>query len=241
MLVVKAHKIDLTGRGERGDGGGGSAGDDERRLDLAVLQGLDAVAEGLIGRVDVLVGVDAVDAEHVNGVEVHARAGGADGDAFALQVGDALDVWVERDDLHLLHIERGDRGEGRVRRVKQARALIGVSADVGLHEAELRVARRHCLDVRLGAAGGDRGHAGRGLVAHLAGEHGAEAVIGALVAAGGEGQLAAAGRRGRGVLLTGRGVRRGRVAVAARDERKDHHRGKDKGYELFHFTISFMK
>ena len=221
MLVVETDKVDRLARCERRDSRGGRAGDDERRVDLAVLQGLDAVAEGLIGRVDAAVGVDAVSAEHVDGVEVHARAGGADGDVLTLEVGNALDAGVERDDLHLLHVERGDRGEivHLAALLEQARALVSVGRHVGLDEAELGVAGLQGLDVRLGAAGGDGRDAGLGLIADLTGQHRAKAVVGTGLAAGGKGEVPS--------------------LAAAGGERKYHRRGKDKRDPLFHVAISF--
>ena len=71
MLVVKGNEVDVLGGGEVGDGGRGSAGDDEGRIDLTVLDIVGAVAEGLVGRDDVVLG-QAVCAEDVDGVEVHA-------------------------------------------------------------------------------------------------------------------------------------------------------------------------
>ena len=53
VLVVKGDEVHVLGGGEVGDGGRGSAGDDEGRVDLAVFDVVGAVAEGLVGRDDV--------------------------------------------------------------------------------------------------------------------------------------------------------------------------------------------
>lgn len=69
-----------------------------------------AVAEGLVGRVDVLFG-HAVDAEHVHRIEEHAGTGCADGDVLALEIRNGLDLGIRGDDLHLLGVEGRDGGE----------------------------------------------------------------------------------------------------------------------------------
>ena len=185
MAVVEADKVDAAGGGKVGDGRGGRTGDDERGVDLAVLQALGAVAEALVHGRDVRL-LEVVSAEHVNGVEVHARAGCADGDLLAGEVGNGLDVGVGGDDLHLLLIQLSHDGEAGDGAVKQALAVVGVVHNVALHERELDVAVGQILDVGLRAAGGE----GRDLAVGLAGdegsEHAAEGVVRAGLAAGAE-------------------------------------------------------
>ena len=185
MAVVEADEVDAAGGGEVGDGRGGRTGDDERGVDLAVLQALGAVAEALVHSGDVRL-LEVVGVEHVNGVEVHAGAGCADGDLLAGEVGNGLDVGVGGDDLNLLLIQLGDDGEAGDRAVKQALAVVSVVHDVALHEGELDVAIGQILDVGLRAAGGE----GRDLAVGLAGdegsEHAAESVVRAGLAAGAE-------------------------------------------------------
>src|SRR5699024_4213880 len=101
VLRVEADEVDLLGGGQLHDAGGGGAGDDEGGVDAAVLQALDAVVEVLVDGADVVLG-EVIGAEHVDGVEVHAGADGADGDGLAGQVADGLYLGVEGDDLHLL-------------------------------------------------------------------------------------------------------------------------------------------
>ena len=47
VLIVQADEVNLLCGSERGNGGGGGAGNDEGGVNLAVLQSLGAVAEGL--------------------------------------------------------------------------------------------------------------------------------------------------------------------------------------------------
>ena len=77
MLVVQRDEVNILRGGKVGDGSRGSAGDNERSVNLAVLDVVGAVAEGLIGRGDIRLG-QAVSAENVDGVEVNAGACCAD-------------------------------------------------------------------------------------------------------------------------------------------------------------------
>ena len=201
MLVIQADQVHALAGREGGNGGGGGAGDDEGRVDLAVLQRFGAVTEGLVGGLDVVFG-QAIGAENVDGVEVHTGTGGTDGDGLALQVGNGLDVRVQGDDLDLLHVERSHDGEAvdGADLFKGALTGIGIGQNVGLGEAQLRIADVNGINVGRGAAGGDGRDIGAGHIAHLLGQDTAEAVIGACFAAGGEGHLAAAVFRGNRVI-----------------------------------------
>ena len=224
MLIVQADEVDVLGGGQLGDGGGGGAGHDESGVDLAVGQGLGAVAEGLIGGLDVILG-QTVGAENVDGVEVHAGAGGADGDGLALQIRNGLDLGIQGDDLDLLHVQGSDDGEAvdRAELLKGAGAGEGIGQNVGLGEAQLRIAHIQRVDVRGGTAGGDRGDVGAGDLADLLGQNAAEAVIGAGLAAGGEGQLGAAVLRGHSVIGKGGNA-----------QSQNHAQSQCKSQNLFH-------
>ena len=67
MLAVQADQVGILGGGQVGHSGGGGTGHDEGGIDLAVLQGVGAVAEGLVGGLDVVLG-QPVSAQDVNGV-----------------------------------------------------------------------------------------------------------------------------------------------------------------------------
>ena len=241
MLVIQAHQIGVLGGGQSGDSHGGGACHHEGGVDLAVLQGVGAGAEVLVLGVDVIL-CQVIGGQDIQGVVVHAGARGADGDRLALQIRHGLDVRVTGDDLHLLHIQSSDSGEIRIGEpLKQPLAVIGVAHHVGLDEAQLGHVHLHLLDVVLGAVadhGRDLGSVavgGDGLR-----QHAAEAVISTLVAAGAEFQLRAGAGDGRdvpvglGSLLSagvGGGIRllRGGIAAAARQDRRQHQRGKKQG------------
>lgn len=69
------------------------------------------------------------------------------------KVRDGLDGSVGRDDLHLLHVERGDSREAvnLAGLLKEVRAVIRISHNVGLAERELGVAVLKLHDVCLRA------------------------------------------------------------------------------------------
>jgi hypothetical protein len=83
---------------------------------------------------------------------------------------------------------------------KGALTGIGIGQNVGLGEAQLRIADVNGINVGRGTAGGDGRDIGAGHIADLLGQDAAEAVIGACFAAGGEGHLAAAVFRGNRVI-----------------------------------------
>ena len=84
---------------------------------------------------------------------------------LALQVRHGLDVRVAGDDLHLLHVQGGHRGEIRTGEpLKQPLAVVGVAHDVGLDEAQLRGVELHLLDVVLRAVGDHGRDLGAGAV-----------------------------------------------------------------------------
>ena len=56
VLVIDADEVDLSAGGQVNDSSGGSAGDDEGRVDLLILQALGAVAEALVNGGDVGLG-----------------------------------------------------------------------------------------------------------------------------------------------------------------------------------------
>lgn len=163
----------------------GSAGYDEGRVDLAVLDVVGAVAEGLVGRDDVIFG-QAISTEDVDGVEVHAGTGRADGDALARKVRDGLDGSVGRDDLHLLHVERGDSREAvnLAGLLKEVRAVIRISHNVGLAERELGVAVLKLHDICLRAVADETDNVDAGVVRGVLSDDGAEGVVGAGFTAG---------------------------------------------------------
>ena len=231
MLVVQAHQIDILGAGQLGDGGGGGTGDHEGGVDLAVLQSVSAVAEALIGGVDVLFG-QAVSAQDVDGVVVHAGAGVTDGHVLAGQVGNGLDAGVAGDDLDLLHVQGGHGGEAvnLAGLGEQVGAAVSVAHDVGLDEAQLGTVHVHQLNVALRTLALDSGDLAAGAVADLACQHGAEGIVSAGGTTGGEGQLGAGGGGSLGLFLglvtiSAGGLLFGLAAAAGGQDGSHHHDG----------------
>ncbi|MPM86532.1 hypothetical protein SDC9_133621 [bioreactor metagenome] len=244
MLVVQAHQIHALGGGQRGDGGGGSAGHDESRVQLAVLQRVGAVAEALIGGVDVLLG-QVIGAQKVDGVVVHAGAGGADGDVLALQVGNGLNVGVGGDDLHLLHVQVGHGGDvgNSAGFGKQVGARIRIGHDVGLDKAQLSRAVLQVLNVVLRAAGLDGDNAHAGIAGDILAQHAAERIVCTLRTAGREGQRISGAGCGTGGSCSASGTRRrsGSPIVSAAGEDRGHHQcGHEKRHQFFHRNTPFL-
>ena len=236
MLVIDADEVDLSAGGQVNDSSGGSAGDDEGRVDLLILQALSAVAEALVLGVDIVKG-HAVCAENVNGVEVNTGALSTDRDALALEVGNGLDVGVHGDDLYLLFVERGGDGEAADSAgiSEEVGAVIGVAHNVGLAEAELYIAGVEVFDVCLGAVAGDGGDAQVAVIGNVLGKHAAESIIGARFTAGGESErflLCAA------VSCRSAAVGRSRGGIAAGAQREYHNKCKQKCDNFFHTGTS---
>ena len=220
VRVVEADEIDVLGGSEIRDGGGGRARDDERGVDLAVLDVVDAVAEGLVGRDDVRLG-QAVGAEDVNSVEVHAGATGTDGDTLALKVGDRLDRRIGGNNLDLLHIERRDGGEAVDLAAfgEEVRAGVGVSHDVGLAEGEVCIAVLKLEDVRLRAVADETDDVDARVVGRVLRDGGAEGVIGAGLAASDKAEFRAL------IGCAGRGIGAARTGSKAQNQNQSQQNG----------------
>ena len=104
VLIIERDKIDVLGRRKVSDCRCRSTRNDEGRVDLTVFQRICAVAEGLIRRVDVGLR-QTVSTEHIHGVEIHAGTGRADGDVFALEIVNRLDLRIGRDDLQCYSVQ----------------------------------------------------------------------------------------------------------------------------------------
>ena len=204
MGVIQRHQISSLGSGQIHDSGGGGAGHDEGGVDLAVLQSVSAVAEGLIGGIDLgelAIGIqitDAISAQNVHGVEVHAGAGLTHGDIFTFQVSHGLDAGIHGDDLHLLGIEGGHGGEAINLLVKDVGAVVGVGHHIGLAEGQLGIAGVQFFNVGLGAVAHQTHDFDAGVVGGMLGDGAAKGVIGAGLTTGDEAHLglgAAAGKQ----------------------------------------------
>ncbi len=198
MLLVQTHQIRALGGAQIHHRGGGSAGDHERRVDLAVLQRLGGIAEGEVLRIDVGLG-HVIGRQEVHGVEVNAGARRADGHILALQILHGLNGRVAGDQLHGLVVQRrqrGKAGDGIALVLLEADAVVGVIGHVALHKAQLCKAHVQHVDVGRGALARHGRDRDVGMVGDVLGQHAAEGVVGARGSAGGKGQLRK--RRGAG-------------------------------------------
>ena len=189
----------LGGGCEIGHGGGGEAAHPEERLDLAVLEGVDAFggAEPLLG--DVFGAVEARRLQHAEGEHLRGAAGRARRDALALEVLDLGDPrTLHGDGVHVVWIEHRERAHGQLGGELVA-AGVDVEGCVDLREADVGPAGGDELQV---VDGGARDLGGRGGVrqfpAEQIGETAAERIVHAPRAAGPDDQLARVLRAGRG-------------------------------------------
>ena len=231
VFVVKADHVHGLGSGKLGNGRGRSAGAEERRVDLAVLEALGAVAEGLVHGGNI-VHRHAVSGEHVERVEVGAAADVADAHALAAQVFHGLERGVGRDDLHRFGVQSAENAEAVDLAAvgKGVRAVVGVGHNVGLDGRKIVHTVLHAHEVILGAAGRNN----RELDVGLLSDHGAEdagvAVIGAALAAGADVQRNAACRRSGGISR----------AAAAGAQSKHHAQRQNQCQNLFHHFSSLQ-
>ena len=94
VSAVQAYQIYIIGGCQRSNCVGGSTGYDECCVDLAVLQGFNGVAEGLVNGFDVSFG-QTVSAQQVDCVEVNAGAQSTDGNDLAFQIGNGLNFGIQ--------------------------------------------------------------------------------------------------------------------------------------------------
>ena len=71
MLRIDRYEVDVLSAGERGDSDCRSSRYDECRIDLAILKRIDAVAEALVCRLDVILG-KAICRKDIKGSVVYA-------------------------------------------------------------------------------------------------------------------------------------------------------------------------
>ena len=218
MLCVKADEVNLTADRKVGDCGGGCACNDEGCVDLAVLQTVCGVCEVEVLGLNVVEG-HVVCLEDIDGIEVNAGAGSADGNILALEVSNGLDGGVHGNDLDLLHVQCADNGEilDCAGFLKEVGACISIAHNIGLAECELSVACCEVLNICLGAVADNRGNGSVGLVGSLLCKNSAECVVGACLAAGNEGKVV--------------------TAAAARAEGEDHHDCQKHCHNLFHLIF----
>ena len=170
-IAVQGDQVGIVGGAQLGNCRSGSTGDHKRGIDLAVLQRIGGVGEAQVLGLDVILG-EPCGGEHVNGVEVNAGAGCANGNGPARQIFRGLDIGVHGHQLHSLGVQSGNHPEGiYLAGVKGAGALPGVGHGIGLNGAQLIVAGVNALDIGLGAIGGHDGHIDAGLILNVLAQH----------------------------------------------------------------------
>ena len=226
VRVVKADHVHGLGGGELGNGRGRSAGAEERGVDLAVLEALGAVTEGLVHGGNIVDG-HVVGGEHIDGVEVRAAADVADAHALAAQVFHGLERGIGRDDLHRFGIQSAQNAEAvdLAGVGKGVRAVVGVGHNVGLDGRKIVHAVLHAHKVILGAAGRNDRELNIGLLSDHGAEDAGVAVIGAALTAGADVQRNGACRRGVGITR----------AAAAGAQREHHAQSQNQSQNFFHF------
>ena len=240
MGVIQRHQISSLGSGQIHDSGGGGAGHDEGGVDLAVLQGVSAVAKALIGGVDLgelAVSVQiaqAISAQDVHSVEVHTGTGSADRHVLTGQVSHGLDAGIGGDDLHIFHVQGGHGGEAVDGALKEVGAVIGIGHHVGLAEGQLCVAVCQLFHVGLRAVANQTGDRHIGIVGGVLGDNGAEGIVGAGLAAGDEAQL-----RGRSSGSAVASLIAGGVTAAAGSQRSDEAQSQNQRKHFFHSKSLF--
>ena len=99
---------------------------------------------------------------------------------LARKVSNGLDSEASsRDDLHLLHVERGDSREAvnLAGLLKEVRAVVGVGHNVGLAERELGVAVLKFHDVCLRAVADEADDIHACVIGGVLGDDGAEGIV----------------------------------------------------------------
>ena len=167
----------------------------EERLDLAVLERVDALGHAEALAAHVLVGVEAGGLDHAQGVDLGGAAGRAGGDALALHVLDLGDAGaVHRHHVHVVGVHDHQRPDRQLAAGELVRAVDGIPGGVHLAEGDVGLARADQLQVGHRAAGDLRGGGDAGkLLAQDVAEAAAQRIVDAARAAGGDRHLLALG------------------------------------------------
>ena len=193
-------------------------------IDLAVLELVNAILEGAVHRIDVVLG-QTRSAEHLPGVDLGTGTNVTNADGLALEVGNGVDAGLGKD-LNGLVVDTGDpKSVGLGSAVEGVGALVRVVDNVGLQNGHLSLAVGDHVDVRDGSAGGLNIEGGKG---QLGVEDGLENAADSIVGTGGTAgrQSDRDGGIGAGVAVVVLAVVR--LLTAAGDQREDHREREDQ-------------
>ena len=222
LIVAQGDEVEGVGGGIVDDSGRGSTGDSEGGVDLAVLELVDAILEGAVHRIDVVLG-QTRSAENLPGVDLGTGTNVTDADGLALEVGHGVDAGLGKD-LNGLVVDTGDpKGVGLGSAVEGVGALVRVVDNVGLQNGHLSLAVGDHVDVRDGSAGGLNIEGGKG---QLGVEDGLENAADSVVGTGGTAGRQSDRNGGAGIAVVVLAVIR--LLTAAGDQREDHREREDQ-------------
>ena len=224
LIVAQGDEVEGVGGGIVDDSGRGSTGDSEGGVDLAVLELVNAILEGAVHRIDVVLG-QTRSAEHLPGVDLGTGTNVTDADGLALEVGHGVDAGLGKD-LNGLVVDTGNpKSVGLGSAVEGVGTLVRVVDNVGLQNGHLSLAVGDHVDVRDGSAGGLNIEGGKG---QLGVEDGLENAADSIVGTGGTAgrQSDRDGGIGAGVAVVVLAVVR--LLTAAGDQREDHREREDQ-------------
>ena len=224
LFVSEGDEVEGVGGGVVDDSGRGSTGDGEGGIDLAVLELVNAILEGAVHRIDVVLG-QTRSAEHLPGVDLGTGTNVTNADGLALEVGNGVDAGLGKD-LNGLVVDTGNpQSVGLGSAVEGVGALVRVVDNVGLQNGHLSLAVGDHVDVRDGSAGGLNIEGGKG---QLGVEDGLENAADSIVGTGGTAgrQSDRDGGIGAGVAVVVLAVVR--LLTAAGDQREDHREREDQ-------------
>ena len=139
LFVSEGDEVEGVGGGVVDDSGRGSTGDGEGGIDLAVLELVNAILEGAVHRIDVVLG-QTRSAEHLPGVDLGTGTNVTNADGLALEVGNGVDAGLGKD-LNGLVVDTGDpKSVGLGSAVEGVGALVRVVDNVGLQNGHLSLA-----------------------------------------------------------------------------------------------------
>ena len=220
LFVSEGDEVEGVGGGVVDDSSGGSTGDGEGGIDLAVLELVNAILEGAVHRIDVVLG-QTRSAEHLPGVDLGTGTNVTNADGLALEVGNGVDAGLG-EDLNGLVVDTGNpQSVGLGIAVEGVGALVRVVDNVGLENGHLSLAVGDHVDVCNRSAGGLNVEVGKG---QLVAEDGLENAADSIVGTGGTAGCQSDGNGAAGIAIIILVVIR---LLAAAGDQCEHHRERE--------------